>query len=165
VAELLEKVHLTDQRSTPADRLSGGMRQRLALAAALLSDPPVLLLDEPTANLDFESRGEFHELLRQLRSEGKTILVSTHFVEHVAPLADRVIVLREGQLALDRSAAELWGNPERHFAVYLNGTADDAFLNAMRDLGIRPQASGPTGPRLEEALARALTEAQEGEAQ
>lgn len=162
VREMLEKVHLEDQLNTPADRLSGGMRQRLALAAALLSDPPVLLLDEPTANLDFESRGEFHDLLRQVRGEGKTIVVSTHFVEHVAPLADRIVVLRTGEVALDRDAADLWGKAEGHFAVYLNGTRPDTFMTAMRDLGLRPEASTPTSQTLEAALTRALEEQKEG---
>jgi ABC-type multidrug transport system ATPase subunit len=162
VGELLAKVHLERQQRTRADRLSGGMRQRLALAAALLSDPPVLLLDEPTANLDFESRGEFHDLLGQLRAEGKTIIVSTHFVEHIAVLADRVIVLHAGSLVLDRDAVELWGKTEKHFAVYLNGTEPGRFVAAMRELGIRPEASAPTGLALEAALARALAEGREG---
>jgi ABC-type multidrug transport system ATPase subunit len=161
VDELLEKVNLADQRSTPASQLSGGMRQRLALAAALLSEPPLLLLDEPTANLDMESRQQFHALLEQLRSEGKTIIVSTHFVEHIGPLADRVIVLRSGSVVLDKPVEDLWQKPGHHFTVYLNGTPPAEFIEALKGIGVQGERISPAAPAFEQALASALQENEE----
>ena len=156
VSEQLERVHLDDQANTPVGQLSGGMRQRLALAAALLSDPPLLLLDEPTANLDFESRQQFQDLLVQLREEGKTIVLSTHFVEHMAHLADRVVLLRGGRVVLDAAVSELWVTPDRHFDVHLNGTATADFMNALQSIGIGEERVSMSGAGLEAAISRAL---------
>lgn len=163
VDELLERVHLAEQRNTPTEQLSGGMRQRLALAAALLSDPPLLLLDEPTASLDFESRQQFQELLVRLRDEGKTIVLSTHFVEHMAHLADRVVLLREGRVVLDKAVGELWVEPERHFSVHLNGTPTADFMNALKSIGVGEERVSMSGPNLEAAISRALQAADERE--
>jgi len=93
---LLQKLGLTEhaQKSVPA--LSGGLRQRLALA--LLADPPVLLLDEPTANLDTQARWDYLALLAELRAEGKTILFASHRLEEVEALADRVLLLQQGEM-------------------------------------------------------------------
>jgi ABC-2 type transport system ATP-binding protein len=156
VVQLLERVNLTPQRDAPIRELSGGMRQRLALAAALLSDPPLLLLDEPTANLDHESRGQLHEQLVQLRSEGKTIVLSTHFVEHIADIADRVVLLKGGKVALDESAAALVAEAGRRFTVHLNGLAPASFLAALRAAGIGEDRVSAARPGLQEAINRAL---------
>jgi ABC-2 type transport system ATP-binding protein len=156
VPSLLERVNLSDQMSVRIRELSGGMRQRLALAAALLSDPPLLLLDEPTANLDFQSRSELHDLLVQLREDGRTVVLSTHFTEHVADIADRVILLQDGQVALDRSTERLFGDAGRGVAVHLNGTPSDGFLAALRSVGIDSDQVAPMQPNLQAAINRAL---------
>ena len=157
VAELLERVRLTGQRRTQVGRLSGGMRQRLALAAALLSDPPLLLLDEPTANLDAESRREFHELLVELRDEGRTIVLSTHFVDSLIEITDRVIVLRQGRLALDATMEELrQGNSGRRFLVNVNGTEPGVILDALQSIGIEAERVTQVNTHFEEMLAAAL---------
>jgi ABC-type multidrug transport system ATPase subunit len=78
--------------------LSGGLKQRLALAIALLADPPLLLLDEPTANLDTDTRADYLALLASLRHEGKLIIFASHRIEEVESLADRVLVLQHGSL-------------------------------------------------------------------
>ena len=157
IAPLLERVNLSPQRGIRVRELSGGMRQRLALAASLLSNPPLLLLDEPTANLDHQSRQELHDLLVQLRGEGRTIVLSTHFVEHVADIADRVILLTDGQVALDQLTSSLVGiEAGRRFTVYLNGTAPSSFLAALHDAGIGDERVAPARPDLQEAIGRAL---------
>lgn len=136
-AEALEAVQLAPQRSMRVGELSGGMRQRLALAAALLGDPKLLLLDEPTASLDAGSRAEFQHIIRRLRDEGRTVILSTHFYDRLEELADRVLVLRDGALVFDGTAQELVGRaPSRRYVVYLNGDAPAAFLGALADLGI-----------------------------
>jgi ABC-type multidrug transport system ATPase subunit len=133
------------------------MKQRLALAAALLSDPPLLLLDEPTANLDFQSRLELHELMVQLRDEGRTIVLSTHFVEHIADIADRVILLDNGRVALDESTSNLVGTEKNgDFTVHLNGTPAPAFIGALLGAGIGEERITPARPDLQRAIDRAL---------
>jgi ABC-type multidrug transport system ATPase subunit len=156
VDALLDRVKLTDERAMKIGEISGGMRQRLALAAALLADPPVLLLDEPTGNLDIKSRKQFHELLVSLRQEGKAILLSTHFIESIHGLADKFIVLEHGRVVLDASAVELANKSERRYVVNLNGTAPTAFLSALRDIGVGPEHIAPAEADLEELLATEL---------
>jgi ABC-type multidrug transport system ATPase subunit len=127
----------------PVGQLSGGMRQRLALAAALLSNPPLLLLDEPTANLDLESRREFHELLVELRDEGRTIVLSTHFVDSLSEITDRVVVLQQGKLALNATIEELEGQKHgRRIVVNLNGTEPGVLMEAF----IRSALAGSRDP-------------------
>jgi ABC-type multidrug transport system ATPase subunit len=95
----LRTVRLWDQGGTDISKLSGGMRQRLALAGALLSDPPVLLLDEPTASMDATSQLQFHDLVKELRDAGKTLLVATHYVNRLVDILDLVLLLDGGELA------------------------------------------------------------------
>lgn len=90
---LLQRMGLGDQARKAVGALSGGMKQRLALAAALLGDPPILMLDEPTASLDVAAREDFTALLLELRAAGKTLLFTSHRVDEVAALADEAIVL------------------------------------------------------------------------
>lgn len=96
VEELLKQVGLSEHADKALGALSGGMKQRLALAAALLADPPVLILDEPTANLDAAARADFIALVALLRSSGKTIVFSSHRMDEVQALADRVLMLKDG---------------------------------------------------------------------
>jgi ABC-type multidrug transport system ATPase subunit len=94
---LIDDWGLRDVDRLPVRHLSGGMKQKLSLVVALLSDPPVLLLDEPTSNLDAHARREFAELLERLKATGKTLLFCTHRPSEIWRLADRVIVLERGR--------------------------------------------------------------------
>lgn len=97
--ELLERLGLADHARKPVSALSGGLRQRLALAVALLADPPVLLLDEPTANLDAQAQRDYLALLAGLcQRDNKTILFASHRLEEVELLAQRVLMLEHGRL-------------------------------------------------------------------
>ncbi len=100
-ADVLAQVDLLEHARKRVSQLSGGMKQRLALAVALLADPPILLLDEPTSNLDAAARREFFGVLRTLKRAGKTILFTTHRADEVSTLADRVIVLERGRVIQD----------------------------------------------------------------
>ncbi|MDR5695718.1 MAG: ABC transporter ATP-binding protein [Armatimonadota bacterium] len=104
IARLLEMVQLSDRRNDTAQTLSRGMQQRLAIACALVGDPEILLLDEPTLGLDFESSEVIkREIQRLAREEGKAILLTTHQMELAQVMADRVGVITRGRLAvLDR---------------------------------------------------------------
>ncbi len=102
--KVLADVGLADHMAKPVRALSGGMKQRLALGLALLADPPVLVLDEPTSSLDTAARSQFLGLLSEVKAAGKTILFTSHRMEEVEALADEVVVM-EGGKAIARCPA------------------------------------------------------------
>ncbi len=104
---LLDRLQLTPHISKPVHDLSGGLKQRLALALALLADPPILILDEPTANLDIRAREDFLLMLHDLKIGGKTLAFSSHRLEEVTALADRVLLMEAGRLVIDAPPDEL----------------------------------------------------------
>lgn len=104
---VLAEVGLAEHGRKRIGALSGGMKQRLALAIALLSDPPLLVLDELTANLDAQARFDFLEMLRLLKCRGKTILFTSHRLDEVELLADRVLVMERGKEKLQCRPHEL----------------------------------------------------------
>ena len=95
---VLAQVGLADHGAKPVRALSGGMKQRLALALALLADPPVLVLDEPTSSLDTAARGQFLNLLCQVKADGKTIIFTSHRIDEVEALADEVLIMDTGKV-------------------------------------------------------------------
>lgn len=97
---MLERLELLPHIQKRVRDLSGGLKQRLALALALLADPPILVLDEPTSNLDISAREDFLHFLHDLRDSGKTLVFSSHRLEEVIALADRVLLLEAGKLVL-----------------------------------------------------------------
>ncbi len=107
IAPVLAQVGLGDQGGKRVGALSGGMKQRLALGLALLSDPPVLVMDEPTSNLDTAARSQLLHLLLEVKHAGKTIIFSSHRIEEVETLADRVAVMEHGRLQFTCGASEL----------------------------------------------------------
>ncbi len=107
VRRVLERVGLGDVAGRRIRKLSGGMRKRVALAQALLGDPRMLVLDEPSSALDPEQRMRFRELVSELDDGSRIVLVSTHQTEDVAALCERVIVLREGSATFDGRPAQL----------------------------------------------------------
>lgn len=98
VPEVMKRLELEQDAHKRIGALSGGMKQRVALAVALMGDPPILLLDEPTASLDAQSRHDLLRLLVELKSAGKTLLFSSHRQDEILAIADRVLVLEQGQL-------------------------------------------------------------------
>lgn len=108
IGEWAEILGIMNFKKKLIKELSGGMKQKLALAIALLGNPPILLLDEPTANLDLKSREDFLHLLSILKNQGKTIIFSSHRMEEVLTFADRVIVLDNGQMIADAPPMEIY---------------------------------------------------------
>jgi ABC-2 type transport system ATP-binding protein len=96
--KLLQRLQLWEKREAFYSTLSGGQKQRLALALALINDPQVLFLDEPSAGLDPQARLEIHQLVQDLRSEKRTILLTTHYIEEAEKLCDRVAIVDEGRI-------------------------------------------------------------------
>jgi ABC-2 type transport system ATP-binding protein len=105
VSEMLELVGLTDKASTPEAKLSGGQRQRLSIACALIHDPDIVFLDEPTAALDPQARRNLWDVLREIQARGKTIVYTTHYLDEAEILCDRVAIMDNGKiLAMDTPA-------------------------------------------------------------
>lgn len=107
VARCLELVNLGDRAHSPAETLSGGMQRRLSMAIALIHQPKLIILDEPTTGLDIEARYEIWQLIRRLQSEGATVLLTTHLLEEAERLCQRIGILRQGKLLAEGSQAEL----------------------------------------------------------
>lgn len=105
--ELLEQFRLTDAGDRAIKTYSGGMRRRLDLAAALITHPPVLLLDEPTTGLDPASRQDLWAVIEGLVGDGTTVLLTTQYLEEADRLADNIIVINQGTIAAQGTAAEL----------------------------------------------------------
>lgn len=104
--ELLEIVNLTDATNKKIGALSGGMRQRVGIVQAMLGDPKILILDEPTAGLDPQERIRFRNLITKF-SKGRTVLLATHIVSDVECIANEVLILKEGQLLRQKPISEL----------------------------------------------------------
>jgi ABC-2 type transport system ATP-binding protein len=109
VDEVIKLVGLEEKRDARVKTLSGGQKRRLDLGVALVGDPDLIFLDEPTTGFDPAARRAAWDLIRALRSLGKTILLTTHYLDEAEQLADRVAVLREGQIIREGTPAELTG--------------------------------------------------------
>jgi ABC-type multidrug transport system ATPase subunit len=141
---IINELGLTEHTDKSVAALSGGLKQRLALGIALLSDPPILLLDEPTANLDTQGRRDYLALLGALRREQKTILFASHRVEEVEAQADRVLVLEAGRITQDLNPADLRLRLAPHVEITL-WVGEDQRPNALRALqegGLQARLNG-----------------------
>jgi ABC-2 type transport system ATP-binding protein len=110
VDDVIDLVGLREKRDSRVKTLSGGQKRRLDLGVALVGDPDLIFLDEPTTGFDPAARRAAWELIRSLRSLGKTILLTTHYLDEAEQLADRVAVLREGRIVREGTPAELTGD-------------------------------------------------------
>jgi len=107
VAEVMERAGIADIGSRQVAKCSGGQQQRLRFALALLPDPDVLVLDEPTTGMDVEGRRDFWNALRADAARGRTILFATHYLEEADAYADRIVLVSHGRVVADGSAAQV----------------------------------------------------------
>jgi ABC-2 type transport system ATP-binding protein len=112
IDEVIALVGLREKRDARVKTLSGGQKRRLDLGIALVGDPDLVFLDEPTTGFDPAARRAAWEMIRSLRSLGKTILLTTHYLDEAEQLADRVAVLREGRIVREGAPAELTGRSD-----------------------------------------------------
>ncbi len=105
--ELLEFVQLADRADDPVKPLSGGMKRRLSIARSMINDPDMILLDEPTTGLDPQARHLLWERLYQLKQQGVTLLLTTHYMDEAEQLADRLVVMDQGRIVAEGSPREL----------------------------------------------------------
>ncbi len=141
---LLERFDLTSKAGEPFTRLSGGMKRRLSLARALIHEPRLLILDEPTAGVDVELRIELWGLLRELNAAGTTIVLTTHYLEEAESLCRNIAIVESGRIAAMESTAKLLA---RGGATTLSVTVErpiGAVPAALLALGARYEAGGRT---------------------
>ena len=190
---LLRLVGLLDKADARFDTLSGGQKQKLGLALALVNDPKVCFLDEPTTGLDPQARRSIWDVIRQLRSEGRTVFLTTHYLEEAELLADRVGIIHKGKIIALGTPAEIiarHGRPERltvlapgSLAVFLRdrlgleATAGDGrvrvpmrdrhdalrVLSAIEESGIPWQGFATESDTLEDVFVSLVGQMDEGE--
>jgi ABC-2 type transport system ATP-binding protein len=133
VSDLLELVSLTDKRKTWYVKLSGGQKQRLAVACALAGDPEVLFLDEPTTGLDPQSRRQIWGLVERFKADGRTVLLTTHYMDEAQRLCDRVAVIDKGKVIALGTPAELIRSLEGTEVVEFtcDGTLEEGSVSAV----------------------------------
>ena len=125
VDKIIKKLGLEEKRGTRLRQLSGGMKRRYQLAKALVHDPDIIILDEPTAGVDVELRHELWDYLRKLHSNGKTILLTTHYIEEAELLCERVAIINKGKIIKDGSPIELTKQlGQSGLTIHVTGWAD-----------------------------------------
>ena len=133
VESILDRLGLKDKRNARIRELSGGMKRRFEIAKALVHDPQILILDEPTAGVDVELRHELWKYFGDLHNEGKTILLTTHYIEDAELLCDKVAIIDSGKVITEGSPKELIGKDSNSgITVYLSEPFEDSD-NTLKD--------------------------------
>lgn len=107
LATLEQQCHLSEFMTQPANKLSGGQKQRLLLALALVNDPDIVFLDEPTTGLDPQSRRNFWKLIENIKARGKTVILTTHYMDEAEQLCDHLLIVDQGQIVTEGSPQAL----------------------------------------------------------
>ncbi|GAA2564393.1 ABC transporter ATP-binding protein [Pseudonocardia hydrocarbonoxydans] len=162
-AELMEFAQLADRADEPVEPLSGGMKRRLTIARALVNDPELLLLDEPTTGLDPQARHLLWERLYRLKREGVTQIITTHYMDEAEQLCDRLVVMDGGVIVAEGSPAELIGRHAAREVLELRFAPEDrppaaAFArlaDRVEELPDRLLLSTADGERVQGEVARA----------
>ena len=134
--EVLAQLELTEKTDSWVGKLSGGQRQRLAVATALVCNPKILFLDEPTTGLDPQSRRQLWEIIRQFQRNGGTVLLTTHYMDEAERLCDRLAIVDHGQIIAEGSPADLIDRLGGHHVVEfsVSGNSDGAALQVWKTL-------------------------------
>ena len=155
--ELLEFVQLGDRAKSKVDPLSGGMKRRLTIARALINQPELLMLDEPTTGLDPQARHLVWERLYQLKRQGVTLVLTTHYMDEAQQLCDRLVIMDRGRIVAEGSPRQLIADHATRDVVELRFTNDEERTNALRRLET-------DGARVEPLADRVLIYTPDGEA-
>jgi ABC-2 type transport system ATP-binding protein len=145
--EVMEKVALVEKADTWVSKLSGGQRQRLAVACALVGDPKILFLDEPTTGLDPQSRRQLWDIVREFKNRGGTVLLTTHYMDEAERLCDRVAIVDQGVVIALGSPAELIASLGAEHVVEftlenINGLPTDAISRLSSVKSVRTEGAG-----------------------
>jgi len=142
VADILSQVGLTEKATAQVRTLSGGQKQRLSLGCALVGDPELLFLDEPTTGLDPQSRRQTWEIVEALKSRGRTVLLTTHYMEEAARLCDRVAVVDHGKMIALGTPRELIASLGAEHVVEFAVDPQGGSLVSEERLGALPSVEG-----------------------
>lgn len=143
--KLLEFAALSGRESARIDELSGGMKRRLTLARALVNDPPLLVLDEPTTGLDPQARQHIWQQLRALQRDGRTLLLTTHYMEEAERLCDTVAIMDRGHLVACGSPSQLIETHiEQHVAEIFDIHSPSTVISTAHFSGFRSEQNGDT---------------------
>jgi ABC-2 type transport system ATP-binding protein len=145
VEEAIALVHLEEKRGAQLGKLSGGQRQRLALAVALVADPDILFLDEPTTGLDPQSRRALWDVIEGLKSRGRTVVLTTHYMEEAEVLCDRVVIVDRGRIVAQGTPAELIASIGGEQVIELTTAPElpaEAFAEVPTLVASRPRPQG-----------------------
>lgn len=138
--ELLRFVQLVEKRDVSVEKLSGGMKRRLILARALVNNPDILILDEPTIGLDPQARHLMWEKLRSLRASGNTIVLTTHYLDEAARLCDRLVIMDNGKILVEGAPADLVREHAGHEIVEVEKS--DEVISCLRELQVPYEVAG-----------------------
>ncbi|MBI1725000.1 MAG: ATP-binding cassette domain-containing protein [Candidatus Tectomicrobia bacterium] len=144
IEELLQFFHLREKWGSTIRTLSGGMKRRLLVARALIHRPRLLILDEPTTGLDPQARHLVWNRLRELRRQGLSILLTTHYMEEAAQLCDRVGVMDEGKFLVEGAPLDLVRERVGEEVIELRGSEADSLLRVLDGLPFHPERVGDT---------------------
>ncbi|MFG5121213.1 ABC transporter ATP-binding protein [Methylorubrum sp. POS3] len=144
IERILKDLSLYEKRDNRIMQLSGGMKRRVLIAKALAHEPQVLFLDEPTAGVDVELRQDMWRLVRRLRDQGVTVILTTHYIEEAEEMADRVGVIRKGRIILVEDKVELMRKlGKKQLTLHLNEPIA-ALPDSLADYGLQLASSGRT---------------------
>ncbi len=133
INEIIDLIGLKPEKNKKISQLSKGYKQRVGLAAALLHDPEVLILDEPTTGLDPNQLAEIRNLIKEI-GKTKTVLLSTHIMQEVEAMCDRVIIINKGEIVADKNLKELLENQEQIIEVEFNLGVEEALLKKISNI-------------------------------
>ncbi len=145
IDSLLELVNLTDKRESYVDVLSRGMKQRLCLARALIHDPKLLILDEPASGMDPRARAEMKNILRTLKSMGKTVLISSHILPELSEMCDALTIIDHGKLVFSGTVEALGEYMNGNAPVVIRLASDAGMETVQRATALIHQQPGVTG--------------------
>lgn len=155
INELLEFAQLEDKRDAKTDSLSGGMKRRLTIARALVSEPEILMLDEPTTGLDPQARHVLWDRLFRLKEQGVTLVITTHYMDEAEQLCDRLIVMDKGKIMAEGSPADL-------IRKYSSREVLEVRFGSAKNAEVAENIAG-LGERIEVLPDRILVYAEDGE--
>jgi ABC-2 type transport system ATP-binding protein len=142
VEATLALTQLAEYGHVRASNLSGGIRRRLNIAIAIVHEPDVLILDEPTAGLDIEARYSLWDVIRELRDSGTAILLTTHLLDEAAALCDRIAILHEGKIEREGTLDELRGTVDARQIAEIESEDEDSVSRRAVDLGLAVRRRG-----------------------
>ena len=142
IEDLLAFVSLTDRRAAKTNTLSGGLQRRLTIARALINDPELVVLDEPTTGLDPQARHVIWGRLSELKARGKTLLLTTHYMEEAERLCDELVIMDQGRILAQGSPRELIDQHVEREVIEVRGGEGAAFLQLAESSGCRVERMG-----------------------